>query len=743
MQNRVCMLLLMLGLFSSHINAQRGVPGGQSPFPGSGGAGGGGNFPSTGYTPAFSDSLGDSIQGPKIKPDTRYIDRKQLFTHADEIKFREERAFEDSYYWDPLDKVNGFYQSLGQIGKPYLAYYDGFREDMYDLDYWRNPVLGRYNRHALNPETQTKYFDTRTPYVNVDYLQGPAELQLIGVTISQNITPFWNAAIYFHRRQSVGVYRNFVTDHSNMYFSSNFRTKDNKYHLFGNITYNKLSDQMNGGTPRRNDDAYPVIDGIIYEVPTFYNNAFFKGLSSPNLTTASAENKVTSFYVDHYYHLIGESDSVEKHHKLTLRNTITQEFLGNRYVNNSINGSGLASNLFPVYPTVPTDSGRVIEGYGTDRFKIAGEGSYSFEVGKGYGLNINGGLSYQTLGFIKDTALVRENATRQYANAELVLPLITLNGKISQRFSDVFKAERTLSLGGVIKPFPEKPLYRVKGFEADTESRFESQAKSKKKEAEKPPAMRDPLTLHARYDIRDLNPSLYQTYFVGDSGNTYRPNPDLNNQTLNHIEAGLSYNFATPVRRKDTLLANYISLKGFFSGASGFIYYNTRLQQLQAGQGEGLNWVGAEASFRVRFLRKLYFESRVGYQQGSAGGNNDFLNLYAAAIPDIYGKSSLYYHSQKVSFAQMVRIGVDVYYNTNYVGQTLDPLSGEFFPVNYNVPGYARIDAYAAMKIMGVYVYGKFVHVNEGLLLAGYYTTPFYPMLERSFTLGIYWSFFD
>lgn len=722
---------------------------GTSTFPGGSNTGfptsGSGGFPgsNSGFELDSLDTDSAAIDRKPVKPDTKVILRELMFTHKPLYTFKESRPFERSYYWDQLDHTTGFVQSLGQIGKPYQIFYHGFNENMYDLHFWRNPVLGSYNRYALNPETQVKYFDTRTPYVNVDYLQGSADLQLIGVTVSQNITPFWNSTIFFNRIQSVGVYRNNVTDHSNMYFSSNYRTKNNKYQAFANLTYNKLANEMNGGTPRKGIDNYPIVDGIIYEVPTLYNSAFFKGLSAPNLSGAQSENKVTTFYADHYYHLIGENDSIERHNKLTFRNTITQEVMKFRFINKNISSSR-STNIIPVYPSVPVDSTNLYENYRTSRLRIAGEASYSLEVGKGYGLNVNGGLRYQTLGFSKDTTIVRENATTQYAFGELILPLITLNGKVSQRFSDVFKAERTLSLGATLSPIPSQPLYRRKGkFEADSVSVPNVPVNKSPDEKEIKPETRSPLTLNFQYDVRDINPSLFQTWFTGDSGNTYSPNPDLVNQTLNHIEAKAKYQFAAPVRKNDTLLANYVSLTGFYSQASRFIYYSPRLQPLQAGEGENLRWIGAEAAFRFRFLRKLYIESYTGVQQGSTNSDNDFLKWYARGIPLVYGKTSFYFDTRKISIAQSLRIGVDVYYNTNYVGQSVDPLSGTYFPVNYRVPGYARVDVLAAMKIKGVYLYVKFVHANEGLLTAGYYTTPFYPMLERTFTLGVYWSFFD
>ena len=173
------------------------------------------------------------------------------------------------------------------------------------------------------------------------------------------------------------------------------------------------------------------------------------------------------------------------------------------------------------------------------------------------------------------------------------------------------------------------------------------------------------------------------------------------------------------------------------------MYYDTKLRPLQADDGDNLNWVGVEAAGRLRLLRKFYVETHTSVQQGSSNSINPFLQWQAQNVPLILGKTSVFYDNSRVTFAERVRIGVDVYYNTAFIGQSIDVLSNEFFQTNYQVPGYGRIDAFAAMQIKGVYIYGKFTHANEGLLLGGYYTTPFYPMLERSFMLGVYWSFFN
>ncbi|MEL6256228.1 MAG: putative porin, partial [Bacteroidota bacterium] len=176
-----------------------------------GGTPGGFGQGNAGFTFANPDSTGgDSLQKPKIKPNTRLINRRELFIHLP-FSERYRTSYEKVYLWDEIEGRDGFTQSLGQVGKYYLRSYHGLNERFIDQPYHFDPIFGRYNPYMVNPEEQVIYFDTHTPYIRVNYVQGARELQITDVTLSQNITPLWNAVFYLKRRQTEGAYRNFVT----------------------------------------------------------------------------------------------------------------------------------------------------------------------------------------------------------------------------------------------------------------------------------------------------------------------------------------------------------------------------------------------------------------------------------------------------------------------------------------------------------------------------------------------------
>ncbi|MEL6846700.1 MAG: hypothetical protein AAFP02_26140, partial [Bacteroidota bacterium] len=126
----------------------------------------------------------DSLKGPQIKPDIKLVDRHKIFVHLPHDLRRPGFDVGRIMYFDELEAADGYVQHLGLIGKPYEVWYHGFSERFRERPFWFNPLMGRYNRYMLDPEHQVQYFDTKTPYSNIQYAQGPTTIQNVKVTIS-------------------------------------------------------------------------------------------------------------------------------------------------------------------------------------------------------------------------------------------------------------------------------------------------------------------------------------------------------------------------------------------------------------------------------------------------------------------------------------------------------------------------------------------------------------------------------
>lgn len=660
------------------------------------------------------DSAGtDSFyQGEQqIKPETRWVEPRRLFAHQ-EFRPLATPDLAYSYHWDPLQRVDGFVQSLGQIGKPYQVWFEGAAERFYDRHLWWDGVMGRYDRQIGGPLTGVKYYDTRTPYVDVHYTQGPDKLLLTDVTASQNITPFWNMSLKIRRHLAEGAYRSFVTDQTNLWLSSNYRSQNRRYYLFANLTLNGLNNQIHGGVPRA-PTGFSLQDGAFLDNLDAYNQSFFKGFSSPLMSEGSLNRNVRGGVVDQYYHLIGRPDSTSKH-RLTLRGVVSGEQNFRRFTTQSTNFS---PHLLPVLPTLASDASRFDSDFTAWQGRAAAEGSYTWRPRDGFRVHAQGGISYQLINLSTDSALLtNQNITDQYVSGELRSPWLAVSGHFKQRVSTRFSAQREVGARALLYPL-------VRRGTADTAT--------------------SPLQVFAQVDLDDLNPSLFQTYVVGDSGNAYLPNPNLENQLRFYASGGIGLREVNPVRRGDTLLPMHLRIKGFYQRFDRQIYYDSAFSVRQAPAGEPMQWVGLSVEGRLRLWRHFFIETYTSGQLGSVNSNTPSRQWMARSLPLVNGRTGLYYDHRDVSWAEQARIGLEVFYHTPYLGQTVDPWSGEFYPTNYQMLPYARVDAFAALRLMGVYVFLRYHHVNELLLVNGYYTTPFYPMLERALTFGVKWQFFN
>ena len=716
-----------------------------------------------GFQSAFDTTSADSLlpEDIEIEPDTRVISREDLYSHR-----LEEQAisydFATSFLWDELDFLDGFTLSLGQLGKPYFHTQYGLSDRYFPSNSWVNPIMGRFNAYVINAQKHTLYLDSKTPYVNIRFAQASRRLQRVDITLSRNLNSQLNFTFYYQRRQSVGAYPDFVTDHQNIYLSAYYRSKNRRFHSFNNYTYNQLKDDLNGGEIRLNDSSYQIIDGIVQENNENLDDVFLKssGGATVVLENPAIYSKIIrNVYSDNYYHLIGHPDSSDQHHRLSLRALFDWELANHNGSVSSVSNTTLENNLIKVLPTLNDTLSAISERFKSRRLHLLGGGSYTIDYG--LRLHLGGTLEYERLSLVQDSVSTPLNQFIQTVYGDWETSWGNAHLDIRQKVSDIFEPENQLHLNVKFYPLPKVKAYKVinrkKEFSIDFEVKdsllvevSEDSTLSEKVpiyKSEEDSLLQQSLRsqlLELSFDFhrRSHNPTLYQAQFRSSIGNTYVANPDLENQRVSRWIAGARLNLPAPIVKGDTLLPNFFKAETFLSTARRMIYFDPEFQLQQASQGDLLSWFGISLAMRLRMFDRFYWQPSINWQTGSTDSNTG-LSYYANYLPDLYGTSSFYYENRSLSFAAIVRIGVDLHYFTAYDGLTVDPISGEFFPANYRVPSYVAADAFFATQIKQAYLYFKFNHINESLLRPGYYTTPFYPMLERTFSLGVNWTFFD
>lgn len=113
-------------------------------------------------------------------------------------------------------------------------------------------------------------------------------------------------------------------------------------------------------------------------------------------------------------------------------------------------------------------------------------------------------------------------------------------------------------------------------------------------------------------------------------------------------------------------------------------------------------------------------------------------------VPVFAGKASTYYIFKIFKSKLQLQIGIDMMYNTSYYADAYDPVIHQFYSQNYFKTGnYFYLDANICIKVKRINIFFRAGHVLSGLMGYNYFTTPYYPMADRKFAVGVQWRFYD
>lgn len=680
-----------------------------------------------------------SEDGDSTKPVAKKVRIRTLEVNPDRLidglEFRKPVEYRLSTVIEPdlLGRQSGFVNSLGQIGKPYRRTVMGVESAFFRPEgLYFNPYTGAEDVYTIDVAHGLSYFDTRTPFVNIYYGQGKADLTQLRVDISQNISPFVNVGLLYYRRGSSGVYKEFLTSHNNLAATLNVHTPRDRYKAFFAAYFQEANDNMNGG----------VRQGFAFE------DLFEKSRQPVALESAVMQRLVRAAHFRQTYSLIGNKvilpdsmkmgDSadviqvVQRPHQLLVYNSFGVDGFDQEYTDGSVD-SLLNFYQFPVYPTLG-DSSFFYERFKQTRYKADGGITYRLKTER-FQTGHRFEVAFEQVVFEKNH--IERNLSR-FSNTwkgDLHLRTapfdINADAKVQNTVSNLFNTQPYAELGGSI------------GFPGEVEDYTYKEAGPIQKELDSTIVyvLHRPLRAEVRSIVQGRNPTLQQAYGAGWAGNHFISNENLRNVRFQHLRLGLTYQGKRERVRGAEVPGMEMSLFGFVSRLNGLIYYDSSMVLQQAASNENLQYVGLDGFFRVRF-RQLFLENRTTYQIGSSNVGLD--TIVGAMQPALYGKTSFYYETRTTRFATAIRLGLDYYYSSAFRTPLFDSPSQQFYPqYEYEQEMYHRFDVVLAATIKRANVFLKLVHANEGLLAPGYFTTTLYPMLDRTFMVGVNWTFFD
>lgn len=108
------------------------------------------------------------------------------------------------------------------------------------LGYHANDIY-RFNVDSL------KYYNTSRPYSLFTYQMGGRKENYVNLLHTQNIKPNWNVMVDYRKIVSPGYYKIQRNNHDNAALSTNYKSLNKHYSLYGGITYNKEQHDEDGG----------------------------------------------------------------------------------------------------------------------------------------------------------------------------------------------------------------------------------------------------------------------------------------------------------------------------------------------------------------------------------------------------------------------------------------------------------------------------------------------------------------
>jgi hypothetical protein len=656
-----------------------------------------------------SDSLqigeqGDSLiikrgakKKEKIKPDTlatyffddtllygkyiswsvnRYFNSPRIIPYTDTLQ-------NDNITELPLLKAGTSAAFTGITGGAALLH-DYFKRENPDIFPFMNP----YSIYHFTPDN-LRFYNVKGPLSDLSWHTSgtrQTEEENVKTLFTRNITPSWNAGIYYHKLGALGQYQNQRSKVKTFNIFTSYIGK--KYVAHAGYIYNSVNNRENGGII--ND--FFITDTVIRSTSI-----------DVRLKTASNDMSSDTYFLTHSYGIplnffqrdslnLGDGTMVYVGHSFEYSRyarIYTDGISDTAYVDlykDRDNYRHYYDNYY-LYPYSTRDSSFAsrldnrlfvrLQPYSPDAIISKIDAGIAYRIDRYYGFNPASYLYGQTdekysTGYVYGNA---QGMFSKYFSWQAFLEYCFLG----YRFNDLrFDATASLS------------LYPV----------------------------RNGVHLTGRFLIENKEqPYFIQKYF----SNHFQWNNSFFKTTENRIEVSVDIpDFNVSAGFKNSIISNYV-------------YFNDQAMPTQAS--DILNITSIHASGRLKWWL-LRLDARFQVQNSS--------NSKELPLPLFSGNARFYIESKVIKNVLEAQIGLDVYYNTSFYDYAYNPATGTFHTQSEKRLGnYPWADAFASFKWKQANIYVKFTNVGEGI--AGdrnYFSALHYPRTPRMLRYGIRW-FFD
>ena len=503
---------------------------------------------------------------------------------------------------------------------------------------------------------EIRYFNTRSPFTDMAYIQSSNGLGHLGFTHSQNIKPNWNIALDLERIASSKQYsannsEDRLVDHWHYTLSTNYTTKNKKYTVLGAYLHFNHKQIEQGGIRPLNGEPYVIPENLVADYNTQYQQL---------LTNVQSRERWNDI---HIYQQFQFAKGLQFFH--------VADYQRHKYFHTD---TLLATNyLTGIYPD--SVSGEMRNSYILQNI----QNRFGFKgIFKGFKYNL--GLTSRIYSW---------NAVDNQETGNTRTELLA-GGNAGYWFPDslgFFDTDLYIGVGNNLNIFLDS---RLKLKSLDLGFKF----------VNKPPYL------------------FYQQF----NSEVLTWNNSFNGQRFTEIRGKVK------LGGDKAYLIPGATIRLF----DNYLYFDQNQRPEQLTSQALVNIIDLDAALRLKNF-KLGVHTYL-----NSTGNSDVFRM-----PLLMINSNIEYH---VLYAKVLHLyfGADLYYRSAYQAYGYSPVLRSFYLQDtQSVWGLPVADVYTNFMIKRVKLAFSFNYLNKGLPTQGFFTTPNYLAMGRTFFLRVNWPLFD
>jgi Putative porin len=621
------------------------------------------------------------IYGPTS---TKYFLEEDVFNNRKRL-YNIDTTMDGIHNYNFVQRNKNLYTDLGNMGT-------AIRPIFYKAPEQIGTLLGydAFSLYTFKP-AQVRYFNTKSPFSNIIYVPGGNDQDLLQFELSRNIDSLWNVGINVQRISSnkqlidrTATADNTAISHWDFMVHSNYQTVNKKYSL---LAYFNLSDHNS------NDQG-----GVVVETGRDLQYMLQLSGNRPILTNASTRDKSYNLHVYHEYAGYKAFQVYQvidfQTRKVQFKDANFSDGWKSRFYPYAFSSTSSLKGIR--YPADTTTSKTLIL---DSLYNESNYTNFEYKTGiKGFYNGFNYRLHFRQRFFSYSNPLNRE------------YPKIDKNDNFLGLWLNQYFKDSTRFFGEVEYLLGKKDI-KVNG---------EFQGK----------------WLNVGGSYISSSPTFVQQYTFNNGFRWNNPNTSLVNVvTLN----AFGY---TNLKIKNLTLRPSIDVNKI----SDYIYYDSlsTVKQNISTDIKNNDIYIVRAGLGLDFRKgKFSTTNQIFITPTSITNSKEEELKQIIRIPPIFINTRLAYellYKKKL----YIQTGVELHYKSGYYADAYMPALQQFHLQNkQEILGYLQADVFADMRINRVRLFLKFAHVNQGLFTGGYYASPGFAGMGRTFEFGVHWLLFD